>query len=657
MNKAFYPKLALNNIKKNSKTYIPYLLTCIGTIMMFYNMCYLVVLKDMGHISDSGSLRYMLLLGAIIIGIFSFIFLFYTNSFLIKQRKKEFGLFNILGMEKRHIAKIMFYETLFIGIASLVIGVLGGILLSKLLALLLFRLIRFEVIFGFEIPLVAIVVTVLLFSAIFIVNLIYNVFQVHVSKPIELLKGGNVGEREPKTKWFSTITGIISLGIGYYLALAVESPIEALNKFFIAVIFVIIGTHNLFKAGSIALLKSLRNNKKYYYKTKHFISVSGMLHRMKQNAAGLANICILSTAVIITLSTTVSLYVGVDDLLRSRYLKNIEIYASDISDDVAEQIEDIIKKESIETGITKKDVLRYRSMNFMTKQKGANFTTQKEDSFSIKDLSLLLFITKDDYNRIEGKDISLGEGEVLVYSAKGEIPGNSISLDGLQLDIRERLDYLSMDVGGMAYLSDSHYIVVDSLDTMKQVYSYLQDDNEIPELDYYYGFDLDAENDVQIGLVNSIRNSINNSGIDANIDSAAAQKDSFYTLYGGLFFLGIFIGLLFIMATVLIIYYKQIAEGFDDKSRFEIMQKVGMSHKEIKESIRSQVLTVFFLPLVTAVIHIGFAFNVVTKLLSIFYLTNIRLYGLYTVMTIIVFAFFYIIVYALTARTYYKIVS
>lgn len=657
MNKSFYPKLALNNIKKNSKTYIPYLLTCIGTIIMFYNMCYLVVVKDMGSISDIGALRYMLLLGTIIVGVFSFIFLFYTNSFLIKQRKKEFGLFNILGMEKKHIARIMFYETLFIGIVSLVIGISSGILLSKLLALLLFKLIKFEVIFGFEIPLVAIMITIILFGAIFIFNLIYNIFQVHISKPIELLKGGNVGEREPKTKWFSTLVGIVSLGIGYYLALTVESPLAALNKFFVAVIFVIIGTHNLFKAGSIALLKYLRNNKKYYYKTNRFISVSGMIYRMKQNAAGLANICILSTAVIITLSTTVSLYIGFDDLLRTRYVRNIEIYGSDISDESAELLEDIILENITQSNITNENVIQNRSMSFMTNQNGYSFMAQDRDSFSLKDLALLLFMTQDDYNKAEGKNISLEEGEALVYSAKGDIPGDILNLNGYQLNIKEKLNYFNMDMNNMAHLSDSHYVVVDSLDTIKQAYNYLQGDNKMPELDYYYGFDVEADGDAQISLANSIRDSIKSVDIDADVESAAAQKDSFYTIYGGLFFLGIFIGLLFIMATVLIIYYKQIAEGFDDKSRFEIMQKVGMSHQEIKGSIRSQVLTVFFLPLITAVIHIGFAFPVVTKLLSIFYLTNIRLYALCTAMTIIVFAFFYIIVYILTARTYYKIVS
>lgn len=654
MNKAFYPKLALNNIRKNSKAYLPYILTCIGTIMMFYNMCYLVVVKDIGYLSDSGSLRYMLFLGAIIIGVFSAIFLFYTNSFLIKQRKKEFGLFNILGMEKRHIIRIMFFETIFTAIISLVVGILGGILLSKLMILLLFRLIHFKVVFGFEIPLIAVIITIVLFSAIFIINLIYNVFQVHLSKPIELLKGGNVGEREPKTKWFSTIIGVVSLGIGYYLALTIKSPIAAISMFFVAVMFVILGTHNLFKAGSIALLKALRKNKNYYYKTNHFISVSGMIYRMKQNAAGLANICILSTAVIITLSTTVSLYVGMEDVLRTRFPRNIEISGSDISDEEANKIDDIIKEQTTKANIAQENINRNRSISFVTSQDGANFIKMNDKNYSNNKLALLVFSTLEDYNQMENKEVSLKEGEALIYTLRGDIPGDKIVLNNYELNIKERLD--AFEVERIEYLSDSYYVVVDSLNTIEQVYKSLEGKDDMPEMSYYYGFDVNGDSDTQIKLTTNLQDAVSNLGLGIRVEGAEISKAEFYTLYGGLFFLGLFIGLLFIMATVIIIYYKQIAEGYDDKARFEIMQKVGMSHREIKKSIHSQVLTVFYLPLITAIIHIAFAFNVITKMLSIFNLTNISLYAICTAVTIIVFAFFYTIIYTLTARTYYKIV-
>ena len=658
MNKFFYSKLAINNIKKNRKTYIPYILTCIGTIVMFYNMCFLVVTKDMGSLSDSESLRAILSLGKQVIGIFSVIFLFYTNSFLIKRRKKEFGLFNILGMEKRHIARIMFDETLLIGIISLVIGLLAGILLSKLMILLLFKIISFEVVFGFEIPISAVFSTFALFGGIFILNLIYNIYQVHLSKPIELLRGGNVGEKEPKTKWILACIGAVCLGIGYYIALTTESPLAALNLFFVAVVLVMIGTYFLFTAGSIALLKILRKNKKYYYKLKHFISVSGMIYRMKQNAVGLANICILSTAVIIMLSTTISLYAGMEDVLRTRYPRNIIVNATNISDEQANQLDAVIEQQITKANVNQKNVIRYRSMDFTIIQKGASFTDNHFSSYGSNNIAQIVFMTLDEYNKLENKSASLSKGEALLYTVQGDIPGNTIDFNGFELSIKERLPSLSLENSLSDKLDNSYYMVVDSKDTIKQIYHSLNgNQGEMDELSYYYGFDINGNQNDQINLVADLQKAIKGIGIEGYAEGAESARESFYSLYGGLLFLGLFLGLLFIMATVLIIYYKQIIEGYEDKERFEIMQKVGMTHAEVKQAIGSQVLMVFFLPLITAIIHIVFAFKVITKLLLMLNLTNVPLFVFCTAMTICAFAIFYAIVYVLTARTYYKIVS
>lgn len=625
--------------------------------MMFYNMCFLLLVKDMGHISDNASLKYLLFLGAIIIGIFSIIFLFYTNSFLIKQRKKEFGLFNILGMEKRHIARVMINETIIIAIISLVSGILGGILFSKLMVLLLFKIIRFEVIFGFEIPKIAVISTIILFGFIFTLNLIHNIYQVHRSKPVELLSGGNVGEREPKTKWVTALTGAICLGVGYYLALTTETPLAALSLFFVAVILVMIGTHNLFTAGSIAILKSLKKNKAYYYKTSNFISISGMIYRMKQNAAGLANICILSTAVIITLSTTVSMYVGMEDVLRTRFPRNIEISAREISDEDTVKIDEIISLQSEKSGIAQENIIRYRNISFLSKQNGSEFEQMGPDEFDNNNLALLVFVTQDEYNKLENKSISLSENEALFYTLRGDMPGDNIKLNDINLSIREKLTSFESSGDSTAYISNTFYVVVDSLNTIERIYHSLHGNDDMPDFAYYYGFDVNADSDIQIQLINNLSDAISVTDLDARVDGAEASRASFYTLYGGLFFLGIFLGLLFIMATVLIIYYKQIAEGFDDKKRYEIMQKVGMSRAEIKKSIKSQVLMVFFLPLITAVIHIAFAFSMITKLLNVLNLSNVPLFALFTAITILVFGVFYTIVYTLTARTYYRIVS
>lgn len=663
MNKFFYPRLAINNIKKNYRTYVPYIITCIGTIMMFYNISYLSVAEDIGSVSDSGSVRQILFLGAIVIGIFSLIFLFYTNSFLMKRRKKEFGLFNILGMEKKHIAKIMFYETAIIAIVTILVGISLGVLLSKLMLLLLFKIMLSEAPFGFEVPLTAILATIGLFCAIFIVNLIYNMGQVHLSNPVELLKGGNVGEKEPKTKWFITIIGLVTLGLGYYIAIATKSPLAALNKFFVAVVLVIIGTYCLFTSGSIAVLKMLRNNKKYYYQSSHFISVSGMIYRMKQNAAGLSNICILSTIVIIMISSTNSLYSGIENVLRTMYPRNVIVSAADISDKQAKEIDALIEKQISDSNIDVSNVTRYRFMGLVAPQDGSSFNT-REYSYYSKDndnYASLLFITQDEYNKLENKSVSLNSGESIVYSVSGKIPGNTINFNGYELAIKENLKTLKSAELLSDTLIKSYCIVVNNESTIEQIYKTLNNSQDtedtIGELSYFYGFDVDADEKVQINIVYSLNDAFFEFDTYIQAEGAEAARDGLYAMYGGLFFLGIFLGLLFIMATVLIIYYKQIAEGYDDKERFEIMQKVGMSKEEVKHAIKSQVITVFFLPLITTVIHIAFAFKVIVKLLAVLNLTNVPLFALCTVITIIIFALFYTIIYALTARSYYKIVS
>ncbi|MDD2494253.1 MAG: ABC transporter permease [Tissierellia bacterium] len=659
MNKLFYQKLALNNIQKNSKTYIPYILTCIGTIMMFYNMCFLVVAKDIGSVSDSGSVRYLLFLGAIVIGIFSLIFLFYTNSFLIKRRKKEFGLFNILGMEKKHVAKIMFHETIITAAISLISGLILGILISKLMILLLLKLISFKATFGFEVPIISVLISIALFCMIFFINLIYNIRQVHISNPIELLKGGNTGEKEPKTKKLMTIIGALSLGAGYYIAVVTKSPLEALNLFFVAVILVIIGTYCLFTAGSIAILKMLKKNKNYYYKPKNFISVSSMIYRMKQNAAGLANICILSTCVIVMISSTISLYIGMEDALRTRFPRNVMVNASNVSDEQAEALDRLIEKNTSEYHVEVKNPVRFRVMSLVAMEKDSKFITNNYD-YSSNNSAVLIFMTKDEYNRIEHKDVSLNNNESLIYSLSGNISGKILNINGLELLIKERLTTFDSAEILSDMLTDSYIVVVDSKNTIDKVFEthvINKEDEDADELSYIYGFDADTDEQTQMNLVYSLSEGIGKLNVIGYVQGAEASRDSFYTMYGGLFFLGIFLGILFIMATVLIIYYKQIVEGYDDKERFEIMQKVGMSRDEVKRAIKSQVLMVFFLPLITAIIHIAFAFNVITRLLAIFNLTNVPLFALCTVSTIVVFAIIYTLLYILTARTYYKIVS
>lgn len=600
--------------------------------------------------SGGEALITMLTLGNYVIGIFSVIFLFYTNSFLIKRRKKEFGLFNVLGMEKKHVAKVISLETFFASALSLLLGLTSGIVLSKLMFLLLSNILQFNIPFTYFVSVLSIGSSVLLFSGIFILILLNNLRHIHLAKPIELLRGGQVGEREPKTKWLLVVIGLITLGYGYYIALVTESPLTAMVKFFLAVVLVIIGTYALFTAGTIALLKLLRKNKKFYYQTKHFISISGMIYRMKQNAAGLASICILSTMVLIMLSTTVSLYIGMEDLLKYRYPKEISVSGFDVSQEEAESIEKNIVEEADKHKVEMIDPIHYRSVAFPATLQGNSFNLEEPETPSFNDVSVIEAIPLNEYNQLEKQSATLDDDEVLLYTFRGNPIKDTITIDNQEFKIKDHLQDLTFDGKSIAMLTDRYFVVMKDESIIHQI-----SPNE--NLSYYYGFDTEADSETEIALTLSLSQLLKEQSIEGYAEGKEEARESFYSLYGGLFFLGIFLGALFIMATVLIMYYKQISEGFDDKKRFEIMQNVGLSKEEIKKSIHGQVLIVFFMPLVGAVIHIAFAFKVITKLLALLNLTNVSLFVLWTVITVLVFAVFYAIVYLVTAREYYKIVS
>jgi putative ABC transport system permease protein len=647
MSRLFYPRLAAINIKNNSKTYFPFIITCICTIAMFYIMHALSINKGLDGTTGSASLKSILFLGTIVIGIFSAIFLFYTNSFLIKRRKKEIGLYNVLGLEKKHIAKVMLLECIFTSVISLSAGLIAGIILNKLMFLLLLKILNFKVAFGFYVSIPSVIKTLILFTGIFFLTLLSNLFQIKMSNPIELLKGTQHGEKEPKTKWIITLIGVIALGTGYVIALKVKSPLSALYMFFIAVILVMIGTYALFTSGSIVVLKALRKNKRFYYKTSNFISVSGMMYRMKQNAVGLANICILSTAVLVMVSTTVALYVGMEDVIRSRYPRNIVISASQITENQAQKLDEILEAESKNSSIGIKNKISYWNNSFPVVKKNGKFSITSNTDMS-SNVNMITLIPISDYNRLEGKNITLAGDEVLLYSKAKNLDKNSITIENKTLKIKQVLDKpISALDYGMDDIVDNYVLFTNDINAVGK--------NGVKE--YSIGVDVQGNDKDILSLTNKLRDKFKESSINVRIDSSAGSKQDFFMVYGGLFFLGIFLGALFLMATVLIIYYKQISEGYDDKERFEIMQKVGMSRREIKKTIRSQVLMVFFLPLAAAVIHIAFAFPMITKLLAVLNLKNVSLFMLSTVVTILVFAVIYAIVFSLTARAYYKIVE
>jgi len=663
MRKGFYAKLAVTNIRKNAQTYYPYVLAGSATVMMFYSMLFLFMSREVRGMSDSYTLRIVLGLGGWVIGIFAVILLMYINSFLIKRRKKEFGLFNILGMEKKHIARIMLIETAMIGLLCIGLGLIAGILFSKLGLLLLLRILDMDAAFGFEIPLRAVVVTVVLFGAIFLINLVYNVFQVHLSKPVELLKGGNVGEKEPRTKWLIALIGAASLGGGYYIALTTKSLLTAFYMFFVAVILVIIGTYGLFTAGSIAVLKALRRNKRFYYRPGPFISVSGMIYRMKQNAAGLASICILSTMVIVMLSSTVSLYVGLEDVLRSNYIREINLSVNQfITDEQTREVEDAVADTVKQAGLDIRNPLALRYVTIMTARDGNTFTRSSMLSLNnTGGIAYLMFITADEYERHEGVNPGLSEGEALVHVLKGDYNGDTLDFGDYSLSVRGRVDSLKIfeetNTTIIEMLPQGYVVITANEQDLLRVRQALYKDREqAPGLNFSYQFDTNAERDAQLELAAALEVKLDELGYPGSVEGREEGRHTFMSLYGVLFFLGLYLGALFILGTVLIIYYKQITEGYDDKERFAIMAKVGLSRDETKRTIRNQVLSVFYLPLVMAVIHITMAFPVIEKLLAMFGMYKTSLYAACTALTILVFAVCYALIYMLTARTYYRIV-
>lgn len=642
MNNFIYEKLAVTNLKNNRKTYVPYIFTGVLTVMMFY---IIDALSRGGGITQN-TLKTCLQYATGVIIVFAVIFLFYTNSFLIKRRKKEIGVYNILGMGKRHIARMMAVETILTAGISILGGLVFGIIFGKLMYLLLLKILYNSVDMQFSVNGTAIVQTVILFAGIFLLTYLYNILQIQLVNPVELLHGGNQGEKEPKSRWLLVIVGVAALGNGYWIALTTEAPLEALLKFFVAVVCVIIGTYALFIAGSIVVLKILRKNKAYYYNPKHFTSVSGMIYRMKQNGAGLANICVLSTMVLVMVSTTVSLYAGMEDILDSRFPRDVSIVCNEADTNNEETLQRLIKEQCEKAGVKITDRVRYRygSMNAVLK---GNNLEKIEQYYPDNHFYYVEMITQEEYNRIEKQNVSLKEQEILTYTTNGKCGKKQINIAGQNYQVKKELSEMTSQPKSTVEMYKTLYIVFANAEQIERIESFSYADK----------FNLKGDDGKQKETLEQIQNEFYEKFPDGTMESRMLSRSSFYELYGGLFFIGIYLGSMFIMATVLIIYYKQISEGYDDRERYQIMQKVGMSKKEVKRSIRSQVLSVFFLPLVVAVIHVAVAFKVMTKILGVLNLTNVSLFAVCTIITIAVFAVFYIIVYSITAKEYYRIVN
>lgn len=661
MNKGFYAKLAADNIKKNSGTYVPFMLTCTVTIAMFYIICSLSQNDGIQEMRGATYISVFMAIGSVLIAVFSVIFLFYTNSFLIKRRKKEFGLLNVLGMEKRHISAVIALETLYTAIICLAAGLVFGILLDKLMYLLIANLLDADITLGFYISVSSIIISLILFGTIFFFMFVFSVGRIHFSNPLQLLKGGSAGEREPKTKWLMAFLGFICLGLGYYISITIQDMSAAFMLFFAAVFLVVAGTYMLFTAGSIFILKALRKNKRYYYKTKHFISISGMIYRMKQNAVGLANICILSTMVLVMISSTSCLMIGMEDILNSGYPYDLSLVARRpyYGERAEEKLNAFDEAYSItaeyEKEITLSNVFNVLEIICYFDGNSASFKGEKS-------LNCIYFITIEDYNKTFGTNISLGDGEIMAAPRDPRNPAfqyDSVELFGEKFKIKEKREYFYAANQQDSVMGEISVVALPSLDVMTEISNMYCEAFDIVERGLrchrIMNVNFNCEKERQTEIISDIRSRASREFI--YLESKAEGRYDFLNLYGGLFFLGVFLGTLFIMAAILIIYYKQISEGYDDRKRFEIMQNVGLSRSEVRASIHSQVLSVFFLPLIAAGIHMAAAFPIVAKLLQGMMMFNTGLFILCTVCSFLAFALMYVIVYLLTARSYYRIVS
>ncbi len=673
MRRGFYLKLAAEGISKNRKFYFPYILTCICMVMMFYIVAYLSMSTDFSAVFGGDMLQSMLGFGVFVIAIFSLIFLYYTNSFLIRRRQKEFGLYNILGMGKRNLVKILLWENILTALFSIGAGLVSGILFSKLAEMAAMKILGGKTGFMIHVAFRPIVWSVLLFFAIFLLIMFRMVFSIFRLRPVEMLRSESTGEKPPKANWLLALLGAVLLGSAYYMAVAVLDPMTAMVLFFLAVVMVILATYFLFIAGSVVLCRLLQKKKNYYYKTKHFVSLSSMIYRMKRNGAGLASICILSTMVLVTVSSTICLFVQAEDGVNKRYPQDIFMRLGTAGgtalneEDTAPYI-NAVEEILAEHGEAAENLQDYRMYSMDVYQDGADFQIDLNQVSQIGmgngEIRSVYVIRLEDYNTISGSSAELGDNEVFIYPYKMNYDYDTVDFEGLGTWKAEKLDTEPFCIGEAdANALGSLFLVVKDISVMDQMCEVKNESlagEWTSSIQRCYGFDLACGDEKQSEIYNGImeRFTSMDSGVSWYTESKAQSRAEYVALFGGLFFLGILLGAVFLFGTVLIMYYKQISEGYEDQNRFDILMKVGMSRKEVKQSINSQVLTVFFLPLIAAGVHMAFAFPLISRILKLITMrTDENVFLLVTVCCYLVFALFYVIVYWVTSKSYYTIVS
>ena len=671
MHKGIFSRLAKQNIRNNKSTYIPYMITCIFCIAMIYMMEFLRDCPTLDQaVRQADEVRMIVFTGEIVVEIFCIIFLIYSNSFLIKRRQKEIGLYNILGLERNHIGIVMFLETIITSIGSLAGGIAAGIIGSKLALLLLLKLLHIPSVLGFYISVKGIFTCLFMFGIIFLMILFLNLAKIHLSRPVELLRGNNTGEKEPAAKWLMALIGFICLGAGYYLAVTTESPIKAITIFLLAVILVMAGTYLLFTAGSIVILKFLRRRKSFYYRTGNFISISGMLYRMKQNAIGLASICILSTGVLLMISMTVSIYFGMNDIMLNRYPYDVDMSVTSISEDECQTAIEAFEKAIADNKVPVERSVEEIYLDIVCSKNGDQILIKPANTIRNSDSVLVLSLfTQAEYERLTGISANLNDGEIFAWYPSA-VQKDSVTVDETEFTVKKWLDKNPLTCGEDA-VSDNAVLVVTDEDFKKfdemrtEMYKGVSSAPAGEDLTLHLGLDITGSETDKIDfgtpVMEVVKDLKKNGGLSENswITSGIRQQEyeSYYADNGSLLFIGIFLGSLFLMGTAMIIYYKQISEGYEDQKRFEIMQKVGLSRREVRSSVRRQILMVFFLPLLMAMLHITMAFPMIRRMLLLFGMTNTKLFIGCTAGTVLIFAVVYGLIYLMTARSYYHIIE
>ena len=671
MHKGIFSRLAKQNIRNNKSTYIPYIITCIFCIAMIYMMEFLRDCPTLDQaVRQADEVRMIVFTGEIVVEIFCIIFLIYSNSFLMKRRQKEIGLYNILGLERNHIGIVMFLETIITSIGSLAGGIAAGIIGSKLALLLLLKLLHIPSVLGFYISVKGIFTCLFMFGIIFLMILFLNLAKIHLSRPVELLRGNNTGEKEPVAKWLMALIGFICLGAGYYLAVTTESPIKAITIFLLAVILVMAGTYLLFTAGSIVILKFLRRRKSFYYRTGNFISISGMLYRMKQNAIGLASICILSTGVLLMISMTVSIYFGMNDIMLNRYPYDVDMSVTSISEEECQTAIEAFEKAIADNKVPVEKSVEEIYLDIVCSKNGDQILIKPTNTIRNSDSVLVLsLLNQAEYERLTGISANLNDGEIFAWYPSA-VQKDSVTVDETEFTVKKWLDKNPLTCGEDA-VSDNAVLVVTDEDFKKfdemrtEMYKGVSSAPAGEDLTLHLGLDITGSETDKIDfgtpVMEVVKDLKKNGGLSENswITSGIRQQEyeSYYADNGSLLFIGIFLGSLFLMGTAMIIYYKQISEGYEDQKRFEIMQKVGLSRREVRSSVRRQILMVFFLPLLMAMLHITMAFPMIRRMLLLFGMTNTKLFIGCTAGTVLIFAVVYGLIYLMTARSYYHIVE